>query len=130
MPTQIEIIRANLIGLPAEITDIVLQVLIDSSRSLHDAAIAAAESAASLAVDDSDDIKLGSLAISGGRSAQYWLDIKDNLIKRALTGEGVIIDPNEGSAYVSGYGATPSGDEIPRQLWTNQFGNPPASDPS
>ena len=130
MPTQIEIIRAHLIGLPAEITDATIQIIIDSSKSLHDAAIALAESAATLAVDDSDDIKLGTLAINGGRSAQYWLNIKDNLIKRAITGEGVIIDPNETSAYVSGYGAVSTGDEIERKLWSGQFGDPAASDPS
>lgn len=99
MPTAIEIIRANLIGLPDEITDTVIQVIIDSSQSLHDAAIALAESAASLSAADNESIKLGTLAISSDVSAS-WLAIKDNLIKRKLTNTGVIVDPNEGALLV------------------------------
>ncbi len=123
MPTQIEIIRANLIGLPTEITDLVIQTLVDSSQSLHDAAIALCDSAASLAIADTNDIKLGSLAISGsGRGAEYWIAIKDNLIKRALTGQGEIIDTSDGSTeYVSGYDAVITGDDIPAQISTGQF---------
>lgn len=133
MPTAIEIIRANLIGLPADITDTVIQVIIDSSSSLHDAAIALCDSAASLAIaDGAEDIKIGTLAIgSSGKTAQYWLAIKDNLIKRAITGEGVIIDPNTpGNAKYAGYAAAMTGEDIPQQTWTGQFDNPPFTDPA
>lgn len=128
MATATEIIRANLIGLPAELTDTIIEIVISSSKSLHDAAIALCDSAASLAAEDSSDIKIGSLAISSGKTAEYWLKIKDNLIKRSLLGEGVIIDPNE-TVYVSGYAATITGDDITRQVWTNQFDDPAASNP-
>lgn len=124
MPTAIEIIRANLIGLPDEITDTVIQVIIDSSQSLHDAAIALAESAASLSAADNESIKLGTLAISSDVSAS-WLAIKDNLIKRKLTNTGVIVDPNEGGVTGIGIGATLYGSQIPRAFSEGQFNNPP-----
>ena len=123
MPTAIEIIRANLIGLPADITDITIQVIIDSSQSLHDAAIALAESAASLTAGDSESIKLGSLSISSDVSAS-WLAIKDNLIKRKLTNTGVIVDPNASGSGI-GIGATLYGTQIPRSFSEGQFDNPP-----
>lgn len=123
MPTAIEIIRANLIGLPDQITDAVIQTIIDSSQSLHDAAIALAESAASLTAADAESIKLGTLAISSDVSTS-WLAIKDNLIKRKLTNTGVIIDPNA-TTYAVGLGATLFGTQIPRAFSEGQFDNPP-----
>lgn len=125
---QIDVIRANLLGLPPEITDTVIQTIIDSSQTIHDAAIALAESAASLAVaEGSEDIKIGSLAIkSSGTSADRWLAIKDNLIKRKLTGAGTIVDPDV-TPDQNAYSATPmmTGDDIPRSFTTDQFNNPP-----
>lgn len=111
-PEQIEIIRANLIGLPDEITDIVVGVIIDSSKTLHDAAIALAESTASLFAGDTT-IKVGSLAINGEQESERWLQIKQNLITRKLTNSGIIVDPGDGSGTViPTLGATVTGSEV------------------
>lgn len=128
---QIDVIRANLLGLPPEITDGVIETVINSSKTLHDAAIALAESAASLgAAEDSDDIKIGTLAIkSTGNTTRDWLAIKDNLIKRKLTDAGIIVDPDikpDDNAFSGA--ALMTGDDIPRSFETDQFDNPPGYD--
>ena len=123
MATSIEIIRANLMGLPEEITDDIIQIVIDTSASLHDAAIALCDSAAS--VVESEDIKLGSLALKSSGSDK-WLALKDNLIKRAITGNGVIINPDATTSRYAGLDAVMTGDDIPNQFTTGQFDNPPA----
>ena len=109
-------------GLPEEITDDIIQIIIDTSSSLHDAAIALCDSAAS--VVESEDIKLGSLALKSSGSDK-WLALKDNLIKRKLTGSGIIIDPNANSSAYAGLDVVMTGTEIPRQFTTGQFDNSP-----
>lgn len=123
---QRAVIRANLLGLPADFTDDIINTIIDSSRTLHDAAISLAESAASLATSDSETIKIGPLTISGERTAQHWLAIKDNLLARKRTNDGVIVDPEMNAVTdASGYGAMLSGADIPARNYEGQFDNPP-----
>jgi len=120
MATAIEIIRANLIGLPTEITDSVIQTVVDSSTSLHNAAISLADSAATLAAGNSEVLKVGTLSIDSSKSADYWLRIKDNLIKRALTNTGVITDP-DATVTTGGVYTVQTGKDIPLAIDEGTF---------
>lgn len=122
MATSIEIIRANLPGLPDEITDTVIQIIIDTSKTLHDAAIALCDAAASTA--ENTDIKVGTLSIRE-KSAEDWMKIKDNLIRRKMTDSGVIVNPDAENTGQPAFGMVATGDCIPRQFEEGQFDNPP-----
>ncbi len=122
---QIALARTMLPGLPASITDDQIGDLIDNyAGSVIDAAIALADSAASLYASKAD-IKVGSISISNSQKAKAWQALKDNLIKRKLTGAGGGPAGSASLAAAGIAGASLTGEAVPTQFWVGQFDNPP-----
>lgn len=132
MSDKSDIIRAFLPGLPPEITDVTIDIVIANSATMDEALLTLCDSAASVAVAASsgEDIKLGSLGISSSSSkdAEHWLAIKDNFLKRKMIDGQIIIDPTDSEGVV-GYGMVLTGADIPRETWEGQYTNPARSNP-
>lgn len=132
MSDKSDIIRAFLPGLPLEITNTIIDIVIANSATMDDALLTLCDSAASIVSSkgEGESIKLGSLSISDSsyRDAQNWLDIKDNFLKRRMIDGQIIVDPTDSEGVV-GYGMILTGADIPRETWEGQYTNPTRSNP-
>lgn len=89
-----------------------------------DVAIALADYMATLSTSATRDIKVGPISIAKAEQSQNWQAIKDNLIKRKLTGSGVADGGLGLSSLTYPVDATLTGGGDP-QAFIGQFDNPP-----
>ena len=112
---------------PAIVSDAEIEAYADDGYTdAIDVAIALCDYMATLDSSATSKIKVGPIAIDKAESSRNWQAIKDNLIKRKLSGAGL---PGGSVGMIltsSAAGATQTG-PTESQIYTGQFDNPPES---
>lgn len=123
MSFTVEAVR-RLVNVPDLTDDFIDGYAEDGYSTALSVAIAICDYMASGSGSASNMLKVGPITLQKSEGAAYWLQIKDNLIKRQLLGIGV--PGGLGAAGLTTFGAaTLTGGNCPDQAWVGQFDNYP-----
>lgn len=125
MSFTVEAVR-RLVNVPTLEDDFIEGYADDGYTDALSVAIAICDYMATGSGSASNQLTVGPITLKKSEGADYWLKVKDNLIKRVQLGIGV--PGSSGAASLTVFGApTLTGGNCEDQAFVGQFDNPPRS---